>query len=320
MISASAKNLIILISNIGNRYDPADFVDIGNRAAAYANDVRVYVISDEMPSNALPKGIWEFPTLTVAFNKKSTFIPPRGRIIYNHKIEKLEQARILRLAGVPIPHCEIFRPGMTLDAEIWGDIVLLKPASLDATSHGDNIQIFHRSNLAAMETGDFPPDHFVRRSQMIVQRFIDTGKFPCKYRVLTLCGEVLYAQFRKLVEPRPDLVSSDEVMQSAQVATSGGSCQYSHDDYPDVVEFAKRVAGAFPNVPLLGVDIVRDVMSNDLYVLEVNAGGNTWHFSSKLWAERRKQYPKVAEEAKTQYNAFDTAAKSLVGATRRWAS
>ncbi|MDP1703054.1 MAG: hypothetical protein Q8L53_19105 [Aestuariivirga sp.] len=320
MIFASAKNLIILISKSGNRYDPADFVDIGNRAAAFATDVRVYVVSNEVPSSSLPKSIWEFPTLTVAFNNKLTFIPPRGRIIHNRKIEKLEQARILRLAGIPIPHCEIFRPGMTLNPAIWGDVVLLKPAPLDATSHGDNIHIFRRSSLAAMKAGDFPPDHFVHRFPMIIQQFIDTGKFPCKYRVLTLCGEVLYAQFRKLMEPRPDLALSDEVLKSAQVATSGGSCQYFHEDYPDVVEFAKKVACAFPNVPLLGVDIVRDFTSNELYVLEVNAGGNTWHFSSKMWAERRRQYPKVAEEAKTQYNAFDAAARALVGATRRWAS
>ena len=320
MTSATAKNLIILISNSGNRYDPADFVDIGNRAAAYAPDVRVYVINDEVPSSSLPKSVWEFPTLTVAFNKKSIFIPPRGRIIHNRKIEKLEQARVLGLADIPIPHCEIFKPGMALDPAIWGDIVLLKPAPLDATSHGDNIQIFRRSNLSEMKTGDFPPDHFVHRFPMIIQQFIDTGKFPCKYRVLTLCGEVLYAQFRKLVEPRPDLALSDEVLKSAQVATSGGPCQYFHQDYPDVVEFAKKVADAFPNVPLLGVDIVRDIISNKLYALEVNAGGNTWHFSSKLWAERRRQYPKVAEEAMTQYNAFDTAARALVSATRRWAS
>ena len=321
MESISIKNLIILLSNQRRRYDPADFIDIGNRVAASAADIRVYVIGEQTPNTQLPKDIWKLPTLTVAFSpKKLTFVPPRGRIIFNRQIQKLEQARILNLAGIPIPHCEMFRPGMALDPAIWGDIVLLKPAPLYMTSHGDSIQIFRRSRLASMNMSDFPVNHLLRSAPMIVQKFVDTGLYPCKYRALTLCGEVLYAQFRKLVAPRPDLSSSDDVLLSAQVATSGGSCQYFHDDYPDVVSFAKRVASAFPNIPLLGVDIVRDVVSQELCVLEVNAGGNIWHFSSPMWDERRRLHPEVVEGTKKQYNAFDTAAKSLISATRRWAS
>lgn len=320
MITASIKNLIIPISNTGTRYDPADFVDIGNRAAAHAADVRVYVISKEIPSSALPVAIWEFPTLTVSLSKNTPFVPLRGRLLYNRRIEKLEQTRICRLEGIPIPHCELFKPGMSLDPALWSDFVLLKPASLDMTSHGNNIRVFHRSKLSEMRLEDFPLGSAARNSPMLVQRFVDTGPYPCKYRALTLCGEVLYAQFRRLLEPRPDLASSDELLQSAQVATSGGDCEYFHDDYPDVVVLSKRVAAAFPQIPLLGIDIVRDFRSGELYVLEVNAGGNTWHFSSQLWAERRKKLPKVAEGAKSQYNAFEVAAKALIKATRRWAS
>lgn len=316
----SVKNLVILLSRESRRYDPADFIDIGNRVAARATDIRVHLVEDEKSSSFFPDEVWKSPTLTVAFNPKSVFIPPRGRIIFNRQIEKLEQARILRLAGVPIPHCEMFRPGMALDPTTWGDIVLLKPAPLHMTSHGDSIQIFHRAKLAAMGSGDFPAGHIVRKTPMIIQRFIDTGPYPCKYRALTLCSEVLYAQFRILAEPRPELTSSDEVLLSAQVATSGGSCQYFHEDYPDVVAFAKSAANAFPNIPLLGVDIVRDANTNELQVLEVNAGGNTWHFSSAMWAERRKLHPEVVEGTTKQYSAFDTAANSLINATRRWAS
>jgi hypothetical protein len=37
---------------------------------------------------------------------------------------------------------------------------------------------------------------------------------------------------------------------------------------------------AFPTIPLLGVDILRDCDTGQLYVIEVNARGWTFHLSS----------------------------------------
>jgi D-alanine-D-alanine ligase-like ATP-grasp enzyme len=88
----------------------------------------------------------------------------------------------------------------------------------------------------------------------------------------------------------------------------------------DVLAFAKRIAGVFGGIPLLGIDIVREHGSGKLYALEVNAGGNVWHFSSPYWAERRARYPHVARAMHEQFGAFDVAAKALISATRRLAS
>lgn len=318
MVLNSTRNLIIVVGN--TRYDPADFVDIGNRVAALAPDIRVFVVHSTKPASDVPAAVWRDPTLTVAFSRGSKFDPIRGRFICNRQIKKLEQVAALRSAGIPVPHSEIFKPGMKLDAEFWGDLVLLKPAPVAVSSRDEKIQLYRRPKLEAMELADFPEEHAVRRMPMILQPFIDTGIKPSKYRVLTFCGEVLYAQYLELVQPRSSLAAADEELESATVATAGAERLYFHGNYPEVAELGKRVAQAFPTIPILGIDIIQDASNGQLWVLEINAGGNVWHFSSPRWAERRKRFPEILEQMHTQYNAFDTAARALIETTRRLAT
>ena len=56
----------------------------------------------------------------------------------------------------------------------------------------------------------------------------------------------------------------------------------------DVIEFAKIVHRAFPTLPLLGTDILREESSGKLYALEVNSNGWTFHIAN----EKRKQVQK----------------------------
>jgi hypothetical protein len=318
----AVKNLILVVNN--KRYDPRDFIDIADRVAKRAPDIRSFVVGVTMSAADMPKDIWQNPTLTVMVTvsvwSKTFFKPLRGRVLGSRKIEKLEQAEILQKAGIPTPHSEIYSPGMDLDPAIWGEFVIMKPAPLKMTSKGDSIQMFRRARLASMTLADFAPDHAVHTAPMLIQPFIETGLHPMKYRSLMFCGEPLYVQETVLKNERPDPAAPDEVIEHAVVATNAGERWYRHGDYPDVAAFAKRVAGAFPDIPLMGVDIVRDIRSGELMVLEVNAGGNVWHFSSPMWAERRRKYPEVARQMREQFNAFDTAARALASATRRLAS
>ena len=55
---------------------------------------------------------------------------------------------------------------------------------------------------------------------------------------------------------------------------------------------------------LLGIDVVRDIASGKSWVLEVNAGGNVWHFSSPGWAERRRLFPEVPRLTEQQLAAM----------------
>jgi D-alanine-D-alanine ligase-like ATP-grasp enzyme len=80
---------------------------------------------------------------------------------------------------------------------------------------------------------------------------------------------------------------------------------------PDVIALAAKAHAAFPDVPVQGVDIVREAGTGKLFVIEINAGWNTWHFSSpfgkKLQAEFGLDYH-------GQFGGFSVAADALVEA------
>ena len=76
-------------------------------------------------------------------------------------------------------------------------------------------------------------------------------------------------------------------------------------------EVALRVSSTFPDNPLFGIDIIRDQETGNLFVLETNLGGNTWHFSSEMGHVGREQMG-GRKAMVLQYNAWDRAAEALV--------
>ena len=62
------------------------------------------------------------------------------------------------------------------------------------------------------------------------------------------------------------------------VASSKG-CTLRLDADEEMIEVAQRAAALFPECANLGVDLVREVPSGDIYVLEVNARGGCWAMS-----------------------------------------
>jgi hypothetical protein len=312
------KNLIIIVNN--RRYDPGNFIDIARRITFRASDIKPHVVGAGSSSFIVPPEVWRHPTLTVALDPLQNCRPLRGRLVIGKLIEKMEQLEIMKRAGVRVPLSKPFEIGMDLDPKEWGEFVLLKPIPLKLSSHGKGVQLFRTSKLRGMGLDDFHKDHLVRKHPMIVQKFVNTGEHPCKYRALIFCGEVLYIQHTVLGTRRPALNSSDEELENAQVATGGGERTYSHGNYPDVLAFAKRISAAFADTPLLGCDIVKDIDSGKLRALEVNPGGNVWHFSSRMWAERRKKLPDVVKAMHSQFGAFNVAAQALINTTRRLAT
>jgi FtsZ-binding cell division protein ZapB len=78
--------------------------------------------------------------------------------------------------------------------------------------------------------------------------------------------------------------------------------------------------GAFARIPLLGIDILRSETEAKLYAIEVNAGGNVWHFSSHNLAHRREKFSHLADEMKAQFGAWQAAARALVRKTDQYAA
>jgi hypothetical protein len=75
----------------------------------------------------------------------------------------------------------------------------------------------------------------------------------------------------------------------------------------------ERAHEAFPECPVIGVDIVRDSQSGRLYVLEVNPHGAVWHLSSTLG---KKMDPGHVRDLYAQFNALDRAADLLIEKAR----
>ncbi len=70
---------------------------------------------------------------------------------------------------------------------------------------------------------------------------------------------------------------------------------------------------AFPNIPLQGIDILEESGTGRLYVIEINAGGNTWHFFSSRSALGRIGITRKDRVA--QFGAWKVATEALIETT-----
>jgi hypothetical protein len=152
---------------------------------------------------------------------------------------------------------------------------------------------------------------------MIVQHFIDTGDHITVCRVLTLFGEPLYSLADRATAPRVALDASDEDIEAAPIASQLATTTEGYFVYERrVLDLARAAHEAVPNVPLKGIDILQEAGTGDLYVLELNCGGNTWHFSSAQQAAERKRSGGDFEKRRhLQFDAFRTAARVLAART-----
>jgi D-alanine-D-alanine ligase-like ATP-grasp enzyme len=82
---------------------------------------------------------------------------------------------------------------------------------------------------------------------------------------------------------------------------------------PEIISLGERAHQAFPECPVIGVDIIRESSTGRLHVLEVNPHGAVWHLSSPL---AKKMDRKHVRELYAQFNALDLAADLLIQKTR----
>ena len=326
-----AKRNLILIHR-GPEYE-RDFKEIAQKVTAIDKNITVYALANSSMAQ-LPSLAWMWPTLVVALAPEFRLQIKRGTLLANSQIEKIAQYEVFRKAGIPSPPMLPFRFGMTLDPMLFGEFVVIKPMDLDLTSQAIGIQLFKRHRLESMQPRDFPPDHAIHKARegYLVQRFIDTGLHPSYQRVQTFFGKVVYSWHTGLKAPRASLDAPDSEIERSVIDIKGGDDIRALVKEPDVQRFAERVHAQFPDIPILGCDIIREEATGELYVLECNPGGNTWHFSSNIGEPVRLDFGNVTangfERANQlgrrmlieQYGAFDIAAKALVEKTRKLAS
>ena len=327
-----AKRNLILIHR-GPEYEQ-DFTEIARKVTAIDKDITAYSV-DHSSTAQLPSLVWLWPTLVVAFTPQYRLHVKRGTILKNSQIEKLAQYETFRKAGIATPPTLPFRFGMTLDPLLFGEFVVIKPMDLDLTSQGKGTQLFRRQRLERMEPRDFPLDHPIHKALdgFLVQKFIDTGPYPNYHRVQTIFGNVMYCWRTALTDARTSLDASDAEIERAVIDIKGeGGKERKLVKDSDVERTATRAHAQFPDIPILGCDIIRDEATKIFYVLECNPGGNTWHISSKSGELMRLDFgnakgngPARANQLGRrrlieQYGAFDVVARTLVEKTRSRAS
>jgi hypothetical protein len=319
------RNLVLVSDS--RRMDRNDFVEIGNRIIRQRRNINVIIVSTEETSDNVPKNLWRNPTLTVAFGPLGKFGTPRGLVLRNAPIQKFLQYAQFCLAGIATPRTAVHVPGRPYEVAEWGEFCIVKPTDLGRTSAGGTVQWLRTRRMAAFDPKRYPEDHVFRHSGQLVQSFVDTGRFPVNWRVLTLFGEPLYCFKSVCPIERPALDAPDEMIESAVVEPKHPRIKEAFDYAkmreftvdPEILAFARQIHRAFPRIPLLGCDILREARTGRLYALEVNAGGNTWHFSSPTFARQRGLLG-GKEVFTRQLDAFGAAARVLMERTEQLAA
>jgi hypothetical protein len=194
--------------------------------------------------------------------------------------------------------------------------VVVKPG-FSLASHGHHMILVPRQLVHYQSRESYPADHPGRYGAMYAQRFIDTGVFVNHHRVLTLFGMPLLA-FKTIARTaRPQLDSAPEVLAQMPVKARrrDGPVAREFTFDADILDLARRTYSALPEIPLQGVDIVREERSGKLYVLEANPGGNTWIFSKGDMTARLTKALAVKRLA-DQFDGFRRAAEVLIERTR----
>jgi hypothetical protein len=287
------KNLILVANP--NGMDPSDFEEIAEIVRQDNKRLDAFVVRVDQRASVIADRFWRNPTLIVAFGETGVFNAPRGILLQNRSVHKYQQYVQFCLAGVNTPRTANFdRNDEYLESD-WGKFCILKPSDLGRMGKGGSVRLQRTRRLKAFDIAQFPEDHVYRKSKLLMQSFIDTGPLAVNWRVLTLLGEPLYCFRSSSGIERPPLDAPDEIIERAIIEPKhpdgkekvGYTNLRRFEADAEVMDFARHVNRAFPRIPLQGCDIVREAATGKFYILEVNPGGNTWHFSSPIFARQR---------------------------------
>lgn len=292
-----------------------DFEEIARRIADRAPEIGVLIAeSKEHDPEIMAKAALQ-PTVVVSMMPIRRFRVEHGTIFEGNDLPKSEQYARYRAAGIPVPDWEVIGPDTKLDAKTWGDYVIVKP-DLARKAAGIVIKKTGRVRYAAPEA--YAEDHPGRASPMIAQKFVYTGRWANHYRITTLFGRTLFAirceadnGFRPL-ETR-DGFKGAAGAGGAPVVSNKKSSHYTLSYDADIIALGEKAHSVFPEIPLLGHDIVRDADTGELFVLESNPRGDVWLLSS---GTGRSLQATNGFDLYSQFDALEIATQALVDKVR----
>lgn len=279
--------------------------------------IATFIVPTTSRNSISRKAAATLPTLVVSNAVMPAFVPLRGHVYQGVIIPKIEEVRRLERAGVSVPKTELLTPELKLDPAEWGEFVVVKPSDRATSSHGAGVSLVRTGRLRYRAPDEYPAGHPGKLGPMLVQQFIDTGENITNCRVLTFFGEPLYSLVDRAIDRRPPLSASDEQLEATVIASQTVK---RHESYfvqeERILALARAASAVAPEAPLKGIDILQEAGTGKLYVIELNMGGNTWHFSSDQQARERAQNGREFElRRQLQFDAFRTAARVLAAKT-----
>lgn len=311
-----AKRGLIIVFRDENA---SDFEKISRRLLKIDSRIRILGFGNRIDLNKIPKGFFELPHLIIYLVNP----PPVDYIHQSPKLNvrflgKLEEYELFKKHGLSALPIEPFKWGANVDKRIYGDWVVLKPEFL--TSTGADVNMIPTDELQKIKPEDFPENHLIHSDSYLVQRLLITGDRPSIYRATLFLGKVLYSLEASLNSPYPKKDSEISELLRTSIATN----QHSNRTFRLLIDerknlFCMRVAEALSEFPLLAIDVLEHPETKELFVLEINAGGNTWHFSSERAKNTQGYNEVIKKEMVLQYKAWDTAALALSEALDKYA-
>ncbi|MEM7444710.1 MAG: hypothetical protein AAF414_15415 [Pseudomonadota bacterium] len=254
------------------------------------------------------------PTVSVELGRAKRFRCLKGRHYRQWRsTAKTDEYRILEAAGIPIPDWSPITPESKFSVEDWGKYIVVKP---NQGLRGAYVRVMRTGRVRYRDPESLNADNPGRNGGLIAQHFIYTGRWPVSYRVSTLFGTPLAALRYEGKKDLPPVDGRDDFRKAsgASIVATATGCEISLAFDEEILDLARRTHAVFPNIPVLGIDIVRDADDGRLWVLETNPFANTWVLGS---SGGRRIMAENNIDIYNQFNGLERAAEALVNLCRR---
>ena len=300
------KQFNLVIVHTPGEQDIDDWRKVASLVEGQAPEIDVRIADNNFRNLLLMDWQATRPSLVFSASILRKFRPRTGIVYSGRRVSKWDEIERFRAAGVRTPMTVLWTGGQSYPPEIWGEHVIAKPMR---GLKGQGIQLLPTARLdelwvSVTDGGNRP---------FMLQKFIDTGRRPSHFRVLTSFGIPLYMSRRWAGRATGDQPRAPQDPEWRLVTNSSEDLEIVSDEA--VLAFAREMAGAMPEVPVLGCDIARDVRDGELFALEANSFGQTWHFSSDTHRALKKRMGRELDYY-SQFGALDLLAAELVRRVR----
>jgi glutathione synthase/RimK-type ligase-like ATP-grasp enzyme len=202
-------------------------------------------------------------------------------------------------------------PGLRLDPDEWGPYVVEKPSS---GMKGAYVRVRRTGRVRYRTPESLPEDYPDRHAPMIAQRFVYTGEWPASTRVYTVFGETMVCH-RQVTRTRGNPLTERWGFSKGGIIVVSNTRDREIELVKDqeAIALAERAhRTAFPDVPTLAFDIVRDIDSGELFVLECHPAG---HWIGRDFIRQSETTSNVDFNA--QFDAVNKTARVLARETRK---